>query len=145
MRIYTSYYGQLKNLEKAGILPISISLFTPKWYKGLWYDKLAPAKNMINLTVSTYIPAFKKYILDHRSQEGVLKKLRVMSEGYDKIALICYETPDKFCHRQLVRDWLNIWIIPNFGENNKIVEFIPPVKEKPKAKKKALQQLSLMF
>lgn len=144
MKIYTSYYGQLKNLEKAGILPISISLTTPKWYKGMWYDRLAPTYNMKNLAVSTYVPAFRKYILAPKSQEKVIERLRVMSEGYDEIALICYESPDKFCHRQLVKDWLNNWIVPKFGEKHKVVEFIPPEKEKPKARK-LTSQLSFMF
>ncbi len=143
MKIYTSYYGQLKNLEKAGILPISISLTTPKWYKGFWYDKLAPTYNMRNLAVSTFVPAFKKYILAPKSQEGIIKRLRVMSEGYEEIALICYEAPDKFCHRQLVKDWLNVWIIPTFGEKYAVVEFIPPEK-KPKPRK-LVSQLSFMF
>ena len=26
---------------------------------------------------------------------------------YIDIALVCYEAPDKFCHRHLVADWFN--------------------------------------
>jgi len=145
MKIYTSYYGQLRNLDKVGILPISISRITPKYFKGMWYEGLAPTYNMRNLAVSTFHPAFKKYILSPKSQEKVIQRLRVMSEGYEEIALICYEAPDKFCHRQLVKDWLNGWIVPNFGEEHAVTEFIPPAKEeKPKARK-LVQQLTFMF
>jgi len=110
----------------------------------MWYEGLAPTYNMRNLAVSTFHPAFKKYILSPKSQEKVIQRLRVMSEGYEEIALICYEAPDKFCHRQLVKDWLNGWIVPNFGEEHAVTEFIPPEKVKPKARK-LVQQLTFMF
>lgn len=42
-----------------------------------------------------------------------------ISEGKD-CALVCYEAPDKFCHRHLVAEWLNSagYNVNEFGVDN---------------------------
>lgn len=34
MEIYTSYFDNLKNLEKEDIFPIGICCYPPKWFNG---------------------------------------------------------------------------------------------------------------
>jgi hypothetical protein len=45
MNIYTSYFANLKKLEKANIKPIAICLYKPKWYNGISYDVSEYSKN----------------------------------------------------------------------------------------------------
>ncbi len=53
-----------------------------------------------------YIDCFNKQVLNNLNTDKVLEELYELS-NYKDIVLLCYETPDKFCHRQLVADWLN--------------------------------------
>ena len=109
MRIYTSYYANLRNLAM-DIIPISIAGRAPDWYYGLEYKKLAPKRYFFNIWKENgdndyYIRHFKKEVLDLLDARQVVSDLIKLSGGKD-IALLCYETPDKFCHRHLVADWL---------------------------------------
>ena len=36
----------------------------------------------------------------------VLEELQGLANGYDSIALVCYELPNEFCHRHLISQWL---------------------------------------
>ena len=109
MRIYTSSYANVRNLAM-GIVPISIAGKAPDWYYGLEYKKLAPKRCFFNIWKENgdndyYIRHFKKEVLDLLDARQVVSDLIKLSDGKD-IALLCYETPDKFCHRHLVADWL---------------------------------------
>lgn len=107
--IYTSYFGQLKSLPKT-ICPISICLKAPDWYSGLQYKKLAPKYDFFkawkqNHDNDYYIKCFTEQVLSNLNVFDVVIDLYKLSAGKD-IALICYESPDDFCHRHLVAEWL---------------------------------------
>tara|TARA_R110000824_G_scaffold344774_1_gene531397 strand:+ start:161 stop:577 length:417 start_codon:yes stop_codon:yes gene_type:complete len=108
MKIYTSYYGQFKRLIKNNILPISVSLFNPKYLKkdikvSLKY--LAPRYKMLKMTEEQYIPEYVK-LLQNINPKRVIEDLEQASQGKD-VALMCYEIPSDFCHRHMIADWLN--------------------------------------
>lgn len=126
--IYTSYFDNLKNLPK-NVIPVAICIKEPDWYKGLSYKKLAPKPDFFKKWRVTrdneyYEKCFQEQVL------GDLDVMETLSEIYsllpeDKImilemtncppwqnpivniALICYELPGEFCHRNLVSKWLN--------------------------------------
>jgi len=113
--IYTSYFAKIKQLEKNGIVPISICGKAPDWYRGLQYKKLAPKYGFFmewkkNHDNDYYIDHFKREVLDHLTACEVMEDLFALKPLKDKgkdIALICYEKPSDFCHRHLVAKWLN--------------------------------------
>lgn len=115
--IYTSYFGKLKSLPD-NIIPIAICGRRPNWYKGLHYNKLAPKYEFFikwkqNHDNDYYIKCFNEQVLSELNPEEVLADLLYMIPfGNMDIALICYEKPDNFCHRHLVREWLNKNNIP---------------------------------
>lgn len=113
--IYTSYFGNLKNLPD-NIIPISISGKAPDWYTGLQYKKLAPKYRIfsewkMNHDNKLYEKYFNDQVLTHLDPKRVLDELKDLcgKKFYDSvdIALICYEKPSDFCHRHLVAKWLN--------------------------------------
>lgn len=109
MKIYTSYYGMVKYIP-SHIVPISIALKTPPWYEGLVYKPLAPTPSILkqykdNPSTIVYTERYTKEILDNLNLKKVLSELEELSEGHD-IVLICYEKPDKPCHRHIVSKWL---------------------------------------
>jgi len=108
--IYTSYFANIKNLPN-NIIPIAICGKSPDYYEGLQYKILAPKYSFFIKWKETqdndyYIEHFYKEVLDKLNPNDVVTQLYTLSNGYD-ICLICYETPEKFCHRHLVADWLN--------------------------------------
>ena len=108
--VYTSYFANLKSLPE-DIFPISICGRAPDWYTGTQYKKLAPKYDFFMKWKETqdndyYIDCFNKQVLNTLNTDEVLEELYELS-NYKDIVLLCYETPDKFCHRHLVADWFN--------------------------------------
>ena len=110
--IYTSYFGNLKNLPRH-IIPISICGQAPDWYKGMQYKKLAPKYSFFmewkkNKDNDYYIKCFNEQVLDKLDPEKVAYELLITTSGANPdVCLICYEKPGEFCHRHLVAKWLN--------------------------------------
>ena len=110
MKIYTSYYANLKNIPE-DIIPISIAGKCPDFYEGLQYKKLAPKywffqQWKINHDNDFYIENFNKEVLNTLTPKKVVEDLMFLSEGKD-VVLLCYEKLGDFCHRHLVANWLN--------------------------------------
>ena len=111
MRIYTSYYANMRNIPD-NIIPISIAGEAPDWYNGLEYKKLAPKVGFFNewkkngLPNSWYTSRFKHEVLRTLDAESVFYELEQLSGGKDCV-LLCYEKPGSFCHRHLVSEWLS--------------------------------------
>lgn len=113
MKIYTSYYANLKNIPE-DIVPISIAGKSPDFYTGLEYKKLAPKYGFFqewkkNKDNSFYEEHFTNEVLNHLSPIVVYKELKKLSNGKD-VVLICYENPKSFCHRKLVAKWLRMYL-----------------------------------
>lgn len=109
MKIYTSYFGRVKKLPP-NIVPVSICGKPPFPWVGLKYQKLAPKKGFFmewkkNGDNNFYIRHFNDEVLSALTQEHVREELSVLTGGKD-CALICLETPDRFCHRHIVAEWL---------------------------------------
>lgn len=115
--IYTSYFANLKNLPSI-FVPISICGKAPDWYHGLQYKKLAPKYDFFmkwkeNHDNDYYIGQYKTRVLGGLNFWEVYDELYELAEScsnshpYYEICLICYESPQAFCHRHLVSDWFN--------------------------------------
>lgn len=114
LMIYTSYFGQLKNLPD-NIIPISICRKAPTWYTGIQYKKLAPKYDFYmkwkeDHDNEHYIKCFNKQVLSKLEATEVVIDFSILScyfnMGKSDICLICYEKPGEFCHRHLVAEWL---------------------------------------
>jgi hypothetical protein len=103
MKIYTSYFGNLTALNKAGIIPVSIAVIRPAWYKGLEMLILAPSRNWLKLDEDSYRYVYGRKLAGLNAME-LLTALHLLTGGKD-LALVCYEK-EGFCHRHLVAEWL---------------------------------------
>ncbi|HOX87719.1 MAG TPA: hypothetical protein PLY04_17185 [bacterium] len=94
--IYTSY------LAKAGKNPkaVMITRTVPNYFKGLRCIALAPPKHLFGLNDPD--------LFTERYREEVLSKLdaKEIAAQFEGMILTCYEGPGKFCHRQVVAQWL---------------------------------------
>lgn len=105
MKIYTSYFAQVAKLRNAGIVPIGIALYPPKYYHGSHIQWLAPKSFMLSgLTDEDYEKKYRELILDNINLRLLESTLMQMGEGRD-VALCCYEKPGDFCHRHIFAKW----------------------------------------
>lgn len=109
MRIYTSYFANLKKIPDE-FTTIAICGKSPDWYTGLQYKRLAPSYSIWSEYNNSgdserYTLRFNSEILSKLNIHETFQALENMSGGKD-IVLLCYESPEKFCHRHLVAEWL---------------------------------------
>lgn len=118
---YTSYFGKMKEIHAIDATAVFCAICggIPSWYEGQWYKKVAPKwiwwKQWHNAyagnydseeSKSYYMSAYKKTVLDALDKRMVIDELNSITNGKN-LYLLCFETPEKFCHRHLLADWLN--------------------------------------
>lgn len=117
--IYTGYWAKIKEYEANGLTPVGISGWSPDGYNGKTYKKLAPKYvwwkewHDNNLSEQWYINKYHETVLNKLNPTSVVQDLQKF--GND-VVLLCFETPDKFCHRHLVATWLNTTNVANVRE-----------------------------
>ena len=109
MKVFTSCFANLRNIERMGIVPVSISLFPPKDFNGPKTKTVAPTWEMLNrykkdFNKEKYIEDFQR-ILDAVDAKAFAWELHRLGGGKD-VAMCCFEMPGEFCHRRLVANWL---------------------------------------
>lgn len=106
MRIYTSYFGNLRRLSASGVIPIGIALWKPKFFTGASLMTVAPSKYMVKGDCSRdeYVTLYNR-MLSGLDPYKVLEQINTLSGGKD-CALCCYEKPGDFCHRHLLAEWI---------------------------------------
>lgn len=108
MKIYTSYFGNSKKLQQAGIKVIGISLYPPRWFNGISLKQVAPTRSILfanGQTQEEYTRRYRSEVLSQQDMQQFLKTVEQASGGQD-VALCCYEKPEDFCHRHILADWI---------------------------------------
>lgn len=114
---YFAKFSRLSNEEKEKYYPIAISQYLPKWFDlsvGEHIADVAPLKELvlrlkegdvthINFTVE-YISLLNEFV----DIDGFVRYLQEIENMTNKeVVLLCYEKSDDFCHRHLLRHYLN--------------------------------------
>lgn len=102
-KVYTSNYA--RNSENPN--SYAISVYGPNWYKGKSFKLLAPKHQTVidykkgSITEAEYIKQYLEYI----TRDG-----QTAQTLYDAIPenaiLLCYESPNEFCHRRVFAEWI---------------------------------------
>lgn len=117
MNIYTSYFANINKLRanfKGNVAIISISRVTYNTFKVDGYlGELAPSSRLLadyrggKVNWDEYTERFKEETLDYVDARDIVRRINEIAYGKDNAVLMCYESPEKNCHRHLVSDWLN--------------------------------------
>lgn len=110
--IYTSYYGNAKKLAENGIEIVSVSRGKPKGFTGRSLDCLAPTWAMLKMSDEDYDREYEK-ILTRNNADSIVSFL-----GSGDVALCCWESNPKDCHRSRIAEWLKAkgYDVKEFGE-----------------------------
>ena len=104
--IYTSYFAVMKKIKEKcpNITFISIARHTPKWYVGIIDQRLAPSEELLADFKQGYITEDDYRVLFKEEQKNNKDHYEQLEKRYkNKVAvLLCYERPEKFCHRHLL-------------------------------------------
>jgi hypothetical protein len=121
----TSYFDLLKKGLLKTEETLSISRNPPDWYEGHCVRGLSPSVGLLKAKND-------KWISDTEFTKQYIKEIEERIEGqYDRLArllngkvLLCFEKPDKFCHRHVLAEWLRTNL-------NFTVEEFSPFQAKP--------------
>lgn len=118
--LYTGYFAKLKIYKQENLIPVSIAGVAPSWYthsNEFEFKKLAPKfwfykkyKDGI-FTKEEYTKHYLNEVLSKWENPNTLKQELIdlfQKENSNGIILLCYESPNNFCHRQIVREFLQI-------------------------------------
>lgn len=128
--IYTSHFGNLKKIrrEHPEMTLFSIAGKTPDWFlennKCFKYQILSPKYDWWSEwhnrfgnnpesedSKKFYIERYLETVLNNLNPSAVSSELKRI--GGSDICLLCYETKEKFCHRNIVSKWFNEHNIPS--------------------------------
>lgn len=105
--IYTGYYSNMRRVPTdSGLTFYSISRGNPNWfpYELRDIEILKPSWDMIDLAKKNN---YEEFLTQYKQQLDRVAFRDVKEQLVDESILLCYEAPDKFCHRHIVRNWLN--------------------------------------
>ena len=108
--IYTTYFAMLRKMPE-DVVPIAVCARPPVNWDGLCVEELIPPYKDFQEWKGTgnndkFAEQYKKKVLNRLEPEVVSNWLQYLAEGRD-VALVCYEKSSDFCHRHLIREWLN--------------------------------------
>lgn len=116
MKILTSYYSKLENIDTTGMVLVRISQTQPdgiteKIYecKELYPDwKLIRAYKNGDVDPEEYKQEYSKQ-LTNKLRQKLLKRFEILckKDRADTVVLLCWEYPMNFCHRQIAGPWLS--------------------------------------
>ena len=108
--IYTGYYAKIKDYEQNGLIPVGISGKIPDGFKGARYQQLSPKYSWWkqwhdeHMSDDWFVEKYYETVLNQLDPNQALQDLQNIGKN---VVLLCYETPEKFCHRHIVAQWLN--------------------------------------
>ena len=107
MKIYTSYFGNMRRIMGNNLTPICIARGVPKFFYGAKIQTVAPHSWMLggNISREEYIRAYWDKVLSRVDPNQFIEECQRLSNGKD-VALCCYEKPTDFCHRHILAKWL---------------------------------------
>ena len=114
MTIGTGYFSKAKSYAKEGWTLISIALkdawFLSNDLKITSLKELAPTPEILSLkdNPEEYEKRFRAEVLSKIDWCALYSKLCSIAraENKEKVVFLCYESPEKFCHRHIVAKWL---------------------------------------
>lgn len=124
MKIYTSYFGNVRRLTNDRIVCISIARITPNWFTGYKFTYLAPSRALLynrEITDEEFERVYLRDVCSRIDAQVLRREIERVSQGRD-VALLCYEKPGDECHRHTLARWMNErgFDVKEYGHQNAV-------------------------
>ena len=106
--IYIGYYSKVKDYKKAGYTVVSISRTEPFQVDGK-ISLLCPDEKILweykhgEIDEIEYTCQYKEQL----ERIGIKNILMAIHKFGENVVLLCWEAPDKFCHRHILSEYIN--------------------------------------
>ena len=127
--IYTGYYSKIKEYVDSGLTLLSISRTKPEFAKScIDIPQLFPSDKILwdhkkgKIDEMEYTSKYL-YQLNELGVDRIIKMIQIFG---DNVVLLCWESPEKFCHRHILADYINKnsgVVVEEFGKENEIALF----------------------
>lgn len=106
--IYTGYYSKVKDYRSSGFTVVSISRTEPFPVDGK-LTALCPDEKILWGYKNGEIDEmeYTSLYLDQLDNVGIRNILKGIHSFGDNVVLLCWESPEKFCHRHILADYIN--------------------------------------
>lgn len=108
--LYTSYFGNHREFPK-GRTCISIARYTPGYSDSISCTQLAPNPEHLARWKSNGMSTCEfahLYLQQLQSiSDNCWDSLRKLANSQESVIFLCYERPESFCHRHILRAFLN--------------------------------------
>jgi hypothetical protein len=112
--LFTSNFAKQRHLP-SDLFPLGIACGAPGWFKSKSDMRLAPTRDMLDMTEKNYDRNFFK-ILAGLDPEEIYRD--VTKSGARKTAMLCWCARNCRCHRRYVAEWIEVHlgiVVPEFG------------------------------
>lgn len=107
---YTSYFANIKNIDKAKYTLASITYKKPAFCDEavLDWSFLGPGKVLLDDYKSGLVDENRYTTIYMTQLDAIWSSVKelICAHANDNIVLLCYEKPPKFCHRHLLAEFL---------------------------------------
>lgn len=103
MNLYTSNFAR----NGKNPMAVSISIRPIWWYKGRQYPLLAPTWDIVmglkmrEITEKEYTQQYLEIINGRK-----IDPQKLLNDLGDGAVMLCYESPNAFCHRHIIGQWI---------------------------------------
>lgn len=110
--MYTGYYSKYREYVDTGLLPVSISRFTPPTVPAiLHFEPFKPSEQLLwrwkrDASWSDFVAEYRNTVLAPMVFTDTIRQLAELCP-LEGMILMCYEGPNEHCHRHIVSAWLN--------------------------------------
>lgn len=115
MQIFTGYFNKIKIYINNNLTPVSIARSIPKdvfiQQNCINFNSLAPSWDILNkykqgkISEEEYKNLYLNYI--QKNETKIIQEFENILNNFPNIILLCWENPNKFCHRRLVSEYFN--------------------------------------
>ena len=111
--LYTSYWGNIGRIERAGIEPVAVSRGKPKGFSGRSFDEVAPTWSMVKMGMGPEYEAMYQRILARQDpRDFAWRVIAGRPKDVEHVAMLCWERDWDDCHRKMIAEWLTAAGIP---------------------------------
>ena len=132
--MFSSNFARVRWLP-ADLRPVAISIGLPHWYRGERELRLAPTRESLPWPRRRFDPFFNSLL-------ARLDPAQLYADLGETAVLLCWESPNVWCHRRRVAEWFEEALgveVPEFGfERAEILPYLemPPKPPKPRKPRK---------